>query len=466
MSTVSKQSGKTEEVKENGKRTFRSKAKDLFVRVMNKLNFDVDFSRRKKRDWSPGHILASVKNASANSLTVFNSKQMMFDKPLFILVIVLVLVGTAMMSSASYAYAYSQYKNSMYFIEKQVVFVLLGIFLMLVVSTIPPDKFKGVTSYVFWFISLGLLVLVRLLPAKKGVHRWIDLGFTTFQPSELAKFAVILVCATYITYHFKEMNITTYKKRETKLKAARSNSYRIRYDLRRNFQTAVWPFIWRIGPVLGLLLLEPHLSCTIIIMLITGTLMLLGGTRKVFFGGLLALSGILVSLVVFTGFIPYGKTRIAVWMDPFADAKGAGWQNVQSLLAISSGGLFGAGFGNSRQKFMYIAEPQNDFIFAVVCEELGLVGAAFIIVLFAIFIWRGFAVSIANPDRFQKFVGIGITSQIGYQMILNIMVVTNMVPNTGISLPFFSSGGTSLTMLLAEIGVLLAISRSSPNKIT
>ena len=168
---------------------------------------------------------------------------------------------------------------------------------------------------------------------------------------------------------------------------------------------------------------------------------------------------------MFLGVVPYGRARVEMWLDPFADAKGDGWQTVQSLYAISSGGIFGAGYGNSRQKYMYIAEPQNDFIFAVVCEEVGLVGAIIIILIFVAFVWRGFALSVANPDRFRRFVGIGITSQIGYQMLLNVAVVTNMVPNTGISLPFFSYGGTSIIMLLAEIGVLLAISRSSPNKV-
>ena len=190
-----------------------------------------------------------------------------------------------------------------------------------------------------------------------------------------------------------------------------------------------------------------------------------GDTRREYFLTLLGFAAVAVYLIVFLGVVPYGRTRVAVWLDPFADAKGSGWQNVQSLYAISSGGIFGAGFGNSRQKYMYISEPQNDFIFSVICEELGLVGAIIIILIFVTFIWRGFSLSVANTDRFQKFVGIGITSQIGYQMMLNIAVVTNMVPNTGISLPFFSSGGTSIVMLLAEIGVLLAISRESPNKV-
>ena len=462
MREKTKKSGLEEIEDESGARSAGGK---WFARVMGKMGFDVDFRELKKPDLSPRHVWTRMKNAGTVGLDVFNNKALGFDKPLFILVIVLVTIGVAMMSSASYAFALSQHSNSLYFINRQVIFAVLGILIMVAMSTVSVDFFKGKNAYIIWIISIALLGVVLLLPGKKGVHRWIDLGFTTFQPSEFAKFAVIVVCATYISRHYMEMNITTYKTRESKLRAAKSKCYKIRYDLRRNLQTAVLPILWRMGIILGLLVLEPHLSCTIIIMLIAGTMMLLGGTRKLFFGILLGLAGVMVSLVVFTGFIPYGRARVEMWLNPFADAKGAGWQTVQSLYAISSGGLFGVGFGNSRQKFMYIAEPQNDFIFAVVCEELGLIGASVIILIFAVFIWRGFAVSLANPDRFQRFVGIGITSQVGYQMILNIAVVSNLVPNTGISLPFFSYGGTSLIMLLAEMGVLLSISRRSPNKI-
>lgn len=406
-----------------------------------------------------------VKNAASNTKSVILNRHMSFDKPLFIIVIVLVIVGFTMMSSASYAYAFAQYGDSMRFIRKQIGFAVAGVIAMIVISTIPPEKYKGAASYFMWGLSILLLGVVLVLPGNKGVHRWINLGFTTLQPSEIAKFAAILVCSTYIAYHYKEINMTTYKSLELKHRAARSKKFKWFYGLYRNFQTAVWPFVWRILPILVLLVLEPHLSCTIIVLLIVGTLMFLGGTRGEYFLTLLGMAAVAIILIVFLGVVPYGRTRVEMWLDPFADAKGDGWQTVQSLYAISSGGLFGAGFGNSRQKYMYIAEPQNDFIFAVICEELGLVGAIVIILIFVAFIWRGFVLSVANPDRFQKFVGIGITAQIGYQMILNVAVVSNLVPNTGISLPFFSSGGTSLLMLLAEIGVLLAISRSSPNKI-
>ena len=156
--------------------------------------------------------------------------------------------------------------------------------------------------------------------------------------------------------------------------------------------------------------------------------------------------------------------RFDVWFDPFNDPLGDGWQNIQALYAISSGGLTGQGIGNSRQKYLYISEPQNDFIFSVISEEIGFIGSVFIILLFMIFVWRGLTVSVSTTNRFCKYLGVGITSQVGWQALLNMMVVTGLAPNTGISLPFFSYGGSSLVMLLAEMGILLSISRHSAIK--
>ena len=465
-----KQTGALSSANENGQSmTAKKKINALLVKGFDKLGFEADFESKDKENTPatplPQRAWEGVKSMASNTRTVMLNKAMAYDKPLFVLVIVLTIVGFIMMSSASYAYSYSKYGNSMYLINRQFIFILIGIPAMLLISTISPDKLRGKTSYILWAISIALLVVVLFKQEKNGVHRWIGVGPLTFQPSEIAKFTAILVCATYISYHYKEINLMTYGSLKRKQKAAESKKYKYFYGLYRSFLTGVWPFMWRILPILVLLVAEPHLSCTIIVMFIVGTLMLLSGTRREFFFTLLIIAAIGIYLIVFLGVVPYGRARVEMWLDPFADAKGDGWQTVQSLYAISSGGIFGTGFGNSRQKYMYIAEPQNDFIFAVVCEEVGLVGAIVIILIFVAFVWRGFALSIANPDRFRRFVGIGITSQIGYQMLLNIAVVTNMVPNTGISLPFFSYGGTSILMLLAEIGVLLAISRSSPNKV-
>lgn len=412
-----------------------------------------------------GYILNELKNIWREMRSVFANKRLAFDKPLVIIISILLVVGLIMMYSASYAYAYYELKDSTYYIRRQILFAVVGIFAMLAVSTVPPERLKGKFTWSILFVSYALLFVVLFLPRVQGVRRWINLGFTTFQPSEIAKFAAILWCAYYITENYREINVASYPDEATKLRANRSKFAKWRYTMWQNFKVAVLPFLIFLGPMLALIVIEPHLSCTILVVLIIGTQMYVGGTKKSYFGALGILAVIAGYLVIYTDIVPYGQTRIEVWKDPFVDKLGSGWQNIQSLYAISSGGLFGVGLGNSRQKYLYISEPQNDFIFAVICEELGLIGAMFIILLFVLFVWRGFAVSLANPDKFSKFVGIGITSQIGFQALLNVCVVTKIVPNTGISLPFFSSGGTSLTMLLMEIGVLLAISRRSPNKI-
>lgn len=421
--------------------------------------------KSNKNDVAFGHIFNKISDIWREMKSVFVNKRLAFDKPLLIIVLILLVVGLIMMYSASYAYAYYELKDSTYYIRRQILFAIAGIIAMFAVSTVPPERFKGKFTWGVLGISYVLLVIVLFLPRIQGVRRWINLGFTTFQPSEIAKFAAILWCSYYITENYREMNVASYPDKATKLKANRSKFTKWRYSMWQNFKVAVLPFLIFLGPMLALIVIEPHLSCTILVVLIIGTQMYVGGTKKSYFGALGILAVIAGYMVIYTDIVPYGKTRIDVWKDPFIDKLGDGWQNIQSLYAISSGGLFGVGLGNSRQKYLYISEPQNDFIFAVICEELGLVGAMFIILLFVLFVWRGFAVSLANPDKFSKFVGIGITSQIGFQTLLNVCVVTKIVPNTGISLPFFSSGGTSLMMLLMEIGILLAISRRSPNKI-
>lgn len=431
---------------------------------------DVPEKKEKRKSPLSGFSLSSIPgavgNAVSNGWSVMRSRQASFDKPLFLIVFVLVAVGVTMMSSASFAYAYYSKKgNSTFFIVNEIGYSLFGLVLMILVSLVPPNKYKGWFSVVFYIISVALLGMVFFFEPQNGVHRWISIFGRSFQTSELAKFAVVLLSASYITKFYKKINVTEYHKLKTKQKASRNKLYKWLYSVLTNFVPGVLPFIGILAPVVGILLVQPHLSCAIIIILMVGTMMFMGGTRASYFIVLGSLVFVGVLLVVFTGVIPYGQTRIAVWKDPFVDARGDGWQNIQSLYAISSGGLFGAGFGNSRQKYLYIAEPQNDFVFAVVCEELGFIGATAIILLFVAFVWRGFSLSMANKDRFQRLVGIGITSQIGYQMLLNVAVVTKLVPNTGISLPFFSYGGTSMTVLLAEIGVLLAISRGSKNKV-
>ena len=359
------------------------------------------------------------------------------DMVLLWLIIGLVVCGIIMMYSASFAYAYyNRDGDSNYFFRHQMIFAVIGLAAMFGVSLYPAIRLKNF-NLIMLAISTVLLVIVLFLPKVNGVHRWVNLGVTSFQPSEITKFAVILFGATWADSHADKMH---------------------------TFKWGVLPFMCVLGVSAVLLILEPHLSCTIIILLLGMTMMWVGGTRLIWFAGLAGVVVAGIVAVILSGQIGYSSTRIEVWLDPFADPLGDGWQNIQALYAISSGGLFGAGLGNSRQKYLYISEPQNDFVFSVVCEELGFIGAALVIALFVVFVWRGFTVSVNNPNRFCKLLGIGITAQVGWQALLNMAVVTKMVPNTGISLPFFSYGGTSLVMLLLEMGVLLAISRGSTAK--
>ena len=215
------------------------------------------------------------------------------------------------------------------------------------------------------------------------------------------------------------------------------------------------------GLCAALLILEPHLSCTMIMFAITALMMFFGGVKVRWFVLLLIILGVIAYIALFTDLVPYASDRIGVWRDPFGyPDKDKSHQTRQSLYAIGSGGLLGLGLGNSRQKYLYLPEPQNDFIFSVICEELGLVGAALILALFGLLIWRGALIALRAPDKFGTLLAMGLISQVGLQVLLNVAVVSNTIPNTGISLPFFSYGGTSLVMLLCEMGVVLSVSRS------
>ena len=218
-----------------------------------------------------------------------------------------------------------------------------------------------------------------------------------------------------------------------------------------------------VGLVCVLVVLEPHLSATVLIFLIGLTMMVVGGmSLKWLVGGAAFVAA--AAVVVLSGVVSYAQDRITYWLDPWSAPVGEGYQTIQSLLSIGSGGLLGRGLGQSRQKYLWVPEPHNDFIFAIVCEELGLIGALIIIALFAFLMWRGFVISIKAPDKFGSMLALGLTFQVGIQMALNVLVVTNTIPNTGISLPFFSYGGTSLMLLLFEMGIILSISRCSKTK--
>lgn len=349
--------------------------------------------------------------------------------------LILLTFGLVMLFSASYAYSYEYYGNSYKFIIKQAFFAALGVAVMLGVSKIDYHFWRKLSWPVLFGTLFILVVLLALPPMVDGmdVKRWLVIGPINFQPSEVAKFAIILTFSTLISANYKLMS-------EFKFIAV---------------------LVGILGVTCVLVVLEPHLSATILIFAIGIALMFIGGIQKRYIiGGGIAGVGA-VALAIVTGIIGYGSDRIKYWRDPWLDAKGAGFQTIQSLLAIGSGGVLGRGIGQSRQKYLWVPEPHNDFIFSIVCEELGLIGAMAIIILFALLVWRGFTIALRAPDKFGSLLAIGLTFQVGLQAMLNIWVVTNTMPNTGISLPFFSYGGTSLLILLAEMGIVLSVSRSS-----
>lgn len=350
-------------------------------------------------------------------------------------VLILLTVGLVMLYSASYAFSYNQYGNSYKFITRQAMFAAVGVAVMLVVSRIDYHIWRKF-AWVLYVLSTVMLAVLLILPPMlegKDVKRWIVIGPVNFQPSEIAKFAIILLFSSLIAANYKQM---------------------------KSFKFIAF-LVALLGLQCVLVVLEPHLSATVLIFSIGIVLLIVGGLPKRYIlGGVGAGVGLGV-LAVITGVIGYGSDRIKYWLDPWADPKNKGFQTIQSLLAIGSGGILGRGIGQSRQKYLWLPEPHNDFIFAIVCEELGLVGALVIILLFCLLVWRGFTIAMRAQDKFGSLLALGLTFQVGLQAMLNIWVVTNTIPNTGISLPFFSYGGTSLLILLAEMGIVLSVSRGA-----
>ena len=365
------------------------------------------------------------------------------DRPMLLIIILLVCFGSVMVFSASFAYALQTYGDSYYFIKKQLEFIAVGVVGMSVAIMFDYRWVKKVTTYVFIAaVILLVAVLFTGLGSSTGTaERWLEIpGVIRFQPSELMKLALVLMLAKYIANH--EAEITDYS----------------------NFWRSSWygffiPFAFT-GLACALVAAEFHFSGTIILFLIGMVVIFAGGARKFwFFVGGLSAASLIVPAILLTD---YAKERIDTWLHPenYA-ADNEIWQTLQGKYAVGSGGLFGVGLGYSRQKHLYVSQPQNDFIFSIICEELGFIGALAVIMLFAMFVWRGVVIALKAPDTFSSLVVLGIIGQVAIQATLNMMVVTNMIPNTGISLPFFSYGGTSLAMLLGEMGIVLCISRYS-----
>lgn len=387
---------------------------------------------QKPQTAAPGNALSS--NSAGKRLRLFSRAG--FDMRFFIILMIVLAVGLISMFSASFAYSY--YWNdgdSYYYIKRQLIFAAIGVVAMLGISFIDYHVLRAFAMPIM-VVSWGLLVLVLFLPEIQNVHRWIRIGPLQIQPSEIAKFAVILLFAHWIAKQQESM---------------------------KDFKKGFVPFIAVLGVTCFLVFREPHLSGTMLLLMIGLVMMFIGGTRWYYLLTTVGLGGAAAAALIFVA--GYERDRIEVWLDPFAvyssgqSGRDLAWQTVQSLYAVGSGGLMGEGLGNSRQKHLFLPEPQNDFIFAIVCEEMGFIGAVLVILLFALLVWRGFVIGMKAPDKFGSMLAIGLTAQIGIQVVFNMAVVTNTIPNTGISLPFFSYGGSSLVMLLAQMGVVLSVSR-------
>lgn len=361
------------------------------------------------------------------------------DTPFCLLVLLLTAIGLVMLLSASFPSAYYETQKNgndpqpAYYFIRQTVFAVMGIAAMFFIGKINYQRFRGVARPLL-YVSIFLLLVV-LVPGigivRNNARRWLGFGtLLTFQPSEIAKVAVILYFSDSISKKRDKMHTTRY---------------------------GVVPYLLWLLVVGGLVAKEPHLSGAILIMGTGAVLMLVGGISWAWVIGAVGAAGAGLYVILFI--IGYNTSRVTYWLDPWADAKDKGYQLSQSLITIGSGGLLGVGLGKSRQKFLYLPEEHNDFIFAIICEELGLIGATIIMLLFAALILRGYWIALHARDRFGSLLAVGVTTQIAMQTFLNIGVVTGLLPTTGISLPFFSYGGTALSIQLAEMGIVLSVSR-------
>ena len=363
------------------------------------------------------------------------------DMPLLIFILVLLAIGLVMLFSASYANSYYLQGNSYYYISRQAVFAVFGVAAMLLISTFDYHSFHKLAIVIF---GVSLFLLVFLLICRYAhiesianwegdATRWLNFGFVSFQPSEIAKFALIVLFAHMISRNLDRMD---------------------------TFRYGVVPYVAIMGLVAALIFLESHLSATLIILALGAIMMFVGGTKPRWFliGGVLV-AAVLLFVVVTKG--GYQMDRIRIWLDPFSSDldRDLTHQTRQSLYAIGSGGIFGKGLGQSIQKLGFLPEAQNDMIFSIICEELGLFGGIAVILLFVILCWRFMVIANNAPDLFGALLVVGVMGHIAIQVILNIAVVTNTIPNTGISLPFISYGGSSVMFLLIEIGMVLSVAR-------
>ena len=372
-----------------------------------------------------------------------NCKKNRIDYLFLISVIAVTAYGTLMVFSAGSAFAQTRYGDSLYFVKRQAIWLILGFAVMYIASVVPIEIYKRYTPLLYG-ITIFLLLLVLLVGmVGNGAQRWISIGPITIQPSEIAKLTMVMALALY----FDKFESRSLSRKERKIIFLYGTLY---------------PFLIMLFPIF-LIMLQKHLSCIIILGSIGLILIFTAGIDVRYISAFCGMG--VVGVTCLALFTDYTKDRITVWQNPEAYKLTGGWQTLQGLMAIGSGGIFGVGYGKSLLKHCYVSEPANDMIFAILCEELGLMGALLAIIVFLFLICRGFQIGVKAKDAFSRLLCIGICVKTAVQVLLNIAVVTNTIPNTGISLPFFSYGGSSLIMLFLEMGIILSISRNAKSKI-
>ena len=380
------------------------------------------------------------------------------DLPYLALVLLLTAIGLIMLLSASYASAYYNLEasvdtggNPYYYFLGQLKFAVAGIVIMYGVSKFDYQRWRLLSvPALLGSIFLLILIFTPLGRSSNGARRWLNLGFS-FQPSELVKVAVILFFAARLSKRKDQIKAPP-KKWNRRTRLGRMGEFAENIGL-----LELIPYGTILLIILFLLYLQPHMSGMILVCSGAAAVLFASGIRLYWFVGGGALVATALAFVITQ--TDYMNARIQLWLDPLSDLQNGGYQLWQSQIAIGSGGLLGLGLGNSRQKYMFLPEEHNDFVFAIVCEELGLIGACLIIALFALLIIRGYWLALHARDRFGSLLIVGINTQLAAQIICNIGVVTGAIPTTGISLPFFSYGGTALVVQLAEVGLILAVSR-------
>ena len=355
-----------------------------------------------------------------------------FDFYLFTAIIILILFGAIMIYSASSIWANYKFEDSFYYVKRQMIFIVLGIFLMITTSKIDYNIYYEKSNKILG-ICIILLILV-LIPGigsvRNGSRSWFGIGSLGIQPSEAAKLGMIIFTSKYLTNSSKFL---------------------------KSYKYGVFPILGVLFLLFGLIMLQPDLGTGMILVVSIISLLFIAGVNMKFFigGGILGLIGVIILIAI----APYRMDRITSFINPWNDPLGTGFQIIQSLYAIGPGGLLGRGYLNSIQKQFYLPEPQTDFIFSIIAEEFGIVGTIFVVFMFSFIIYRGIRIALKTKDSFAKYLAFGMSFQLAFQALMNLMVVIGMIPVTGVTLPFLSYGGSSLLITLVSMGIILNISR-------